>query len=480
MNRQSVLISGDYSPTMDVGAIICDTTNDVANILLPSIINSNADQIGYQVVIQDGTNSASVNNIIITAVGGELINGLPSVTIEKNGGSIALIPFASKYWIAFPIDSSLGKLKYQGTWNANTNTPTLGNGGAGGVNGDYYVVNVAGSTSIDGVNDWEVGDWIINNGITWQKIDNSDVVTSVNGLQGAVQLGLSNILAQDNTTGAYNISINSGQGVVYNNGGFTNTINTSVLTANRVISYPDDSGVVSLVGEQPLWSMEKQYLLSEDFDKGIIPSGWASSTSGGTITYTQNYETTAIGQAFLTANRGAGATRAGMIYGSNYLLRLDDCLFTRWYGKARRALADVGMCQFGFANSNSSTPSTFGNMIVIMHDPNNMSGKNPTLITNWCFVTNRVGFSFNCLDTGIAPNGTWQNFMAEFNNVGTPTLTMKVNGVVTNTITNMTNVPVVLASGQSFAPSCYAGSTIGAVGANSIRLDKFSVFRKWS
>jgi hypothetical protein len=103
MLRQSVLISGDYSPTTDVGVVICDTTNDVANILLPSIINSNADQIGYQVVIQDGTNSASINNIVITSVNGELINGLTSVTIDTNGGAIMLVPFASKYWIAYPI-----------------------------------------------------------------------------------------------------------------------------------------------------------------------------------------------------------------------------------------------------------------------------------------------------------------------------------------------------------------------------------------
>jgi hypothetical protein len=148
--------------------------------------------------------------------------------------------------------SALGGLSYKGTWNANTNLPTLGNGGSGGVNGDYYVVNVAGTTSIDGVNDWGVGDWIINNGTTWQKIDNSDSVTSVNGLQGAVQLGLADILAENNATGAYDISINSGQGVVYNNGGFTNTINTSVLTANQTISFPDNSGVVALISDLPV------------------------------------------------------------------------------------------------------------------------------------------------------------------------------------------------------------------------------------
>ena len=68
-------------------------------------------------------------------------------------------------------------LTYKGTWNADTNTPTLGNGGAGGVQGDYYIVSVAGNTSLDGESDWGVGDWVVNNGSEWQKIDNSEPPT---------------------------------------------------------------------------------------------------------------------------------------------------------------------------------------------------------------------------------------------------------------------------------------------------------------
>jgi hypothetical protein len=118
---QSALISGNYSPTMDIGVIICDTTNDVANILLPSIINSNADQIGYRVIIQDGSNSASVNNIVITAVDGDLINGQSSLTINTNGGAIALMPFASKYWVAYPISGGGAPSLPQWLLDGNTN-----------------------------------------------------------------------------------------------------------------------------------------------------------------------------------------------------------------------------------------------------------------------------------------------------------------------------------------------------------------------
>jgi hypothetical protein len=78
-------------------------------------------------------------------------------------------------------------LDYQGTWNASTNTPTLTS--STGVSGHYYIVNVAGTTNLDGITDWQIGDWAVfsSTGV-WQKIDQSNTVTSVNGQVGAVNL----------------------------------------------------------------------------------------------------------------------------------------------------------------------------------------------------------------------------------------------------------------------------------------------------
>ena len=67
------------------------------------------------------------------------------------------------------IINAIGALNYKGTWNANTNTPALASGV--GFKGDYYVVSVAGTTSIDGQNLWGVGDWIAFNGTAWQRVD---------------------------------------------------------------------------------------------------------------------------------------------------------------------------------------------------------------------------------------------------------------------------------------------------------------------
>jgi hypothetical protein len=70
------------------------------------------------------------------------------------------------------VASGAGGLKYGGLWNAATNNPTITSGV--GDTGEYYIVGTAGTTSIDGINDWAIGDWIIFGGSAWQKIDNSD------------------------------------------------------------------------------------------------------------------------------------------------------------------------------------------------------------------------------------------------------------------------------------------------------------------
>lgn len=86
----------------------------------------------------------------------------------------------------------LGSVEYQGTWNANTNSPDLG--ASSPSKGDYFVVSTAGSTSLGGISDWAVGDWAIYNGSAWEKVDNSEAVTSVAGRTGAVVLGTTDIV----------------------------------------------------------------------------------------------------------------------------------------------------------------------------------------------------------------------------------------------------------------------------------------------
>jgi len=70
-------------------------------------------------------------------------------------------------------------LVYKGLWNALTNSPALASGV--GVTGQFYIVSVAGATNLDGITDWQVGDWAIFVEVgatdTWQKLDNSQSIT---------------------------------------------------------------------------------------------------------------------------------------------------------------------------------------------------------------------------------------------------------------------------------------------------------------
>jgi len=120
----------------------------------------------------------------------------------------------------------VGAVTYKGTWNANTNTPSLASGV--GTQGDYYVVNVAGSTNLDGITDWEIGDWAIFNGTVWEKVDNTDAVTSVNGQVGTVVL-----TAADVNAAASNVYVIASTGL---GGGGNLEANVTVFLANTAVT----------------------------------------------------------------------------------------------------------------------------------------------------------------------------------------------------------------------------------------------------
>lgn len=131
---------------------------------------------------------------------------------------------------------AVGAVNYKGTWDANTNTPTLASGT--GTQGEYYVVNVAGTTNLDGITDWQIGDWAIFNGTAWEKVDNTDSVSSVNGQVGTVVLD-----AADVNAAASNVYVVAGTGL----GGTGNLeSNVTIFLANTAVS-PNSYGGANTV-----------------------------------------------------------------------------------------------------------------------------------------------------------------------------------------------------------------------------------------
>lgn len=157
---------------------------------------------------RDGNDGVSVTgaridfdgSLVITLSDGREINAGEVVPLDlaerikviTNGGGTSQYVLDTLTSLQQQINAiSGGGLSYQGTWNANTNTPTLTS--STGTNGYYYVVSVAGSTNLNGITDWQAGDWVIFNGTVWQKIDQSwaiaganDNITSMTGITGGV------------------------------------------------------------------------------------------------------------------------------------------------------------------------------------------------------------------------------------------------------------------------------------------------------
>jgi hypothetical protein len=115
--------------------------------------------------------------IASTTVTAKVLTNLPSPTSVAIAASDTILAAMAK--LQGQITGIPQGLVYQGTWNANTNTPTLSSGT--GTTGYFYIVSVAGSTNLDGITDWEVGDWaiFIEQGANdqWEKIDNSQSIT---------------------------------------------------------------------------------------------------------------------------------------------------------------------------------------------------------------------------------------------------------------------------------------------------------------
>ena len=144
-----------------------------------------------KVITNGGGTSQSVLDTL-ASLQTQINNLIPSQT--GNAGKFLTTNGTTVSWA-----SVAGGLNFQGTWNASTNTPTLASGV--GVNGYYYIVATAGSTNLDGITDWQIGDWLIFNGTVWQKIDQSNLVTSVNGQTGAVSVGTVTSVAATAGTG---------------------------------------------------------------------------------------------------------------------------------------------------------------------------------------------------------------------------------------------------------------------------------------
>lgn len=164
-----------------------------------------------------GVTTGATGKVVTIATGNSntlTSSGTTAITLTPVTGTVSSSSsnLATGAQIQTAINTAVtGVLKYDGVWNASTNSPTLTSGS--GTVGEYYIVSVAGSTNLDGITDWAVGDWaVFSDQATdaWQKIDNTqvgNVTGSGSNTRLAVWNSASNITSDSGLT--FNTSSNA-------------------------------------------------------------------------------------------------------------------------------------------------------------------------------------------------------------------------------------------------------------------------------
>ena len=245
-----------------------------------------------------GAASVTLSN---AAVIGKLLTGL-NITGSAISSSDSILTAFGK--VQNQINGLIGGVQFQGVWNAATNTPALVS--SVGTQGYYYIVSVAGNTNLNGITDWQVGDWAIFNGSTWNKVDNTDLVTSVNGQVGAVSLttdnipeGATNLYYLDSRaraalsfaagSGAYNsttgvITIPTDNSQILNGAGYITLVS---LSATSPLTYNNTTGAFAI---QVANTTQDGYLSSTDWNtfngkQALLGGTGLVKSVGGTISY---------------------------------------------------------------------------------------------------------------------------------------------------------------------------------------------------
>lgn len=359
--------------------------------------------------------------------------------VANKGAASGYVPLngSTKIDLTYLPDSILGAVVFVALWNANTNTPTLPDPTT--VKGHYYICNVAGTySSID----YKQGDWVISDGITWDKVDNSDAITSFNGRLGNIVLNSTDVtdalgyVPQPLDADLTAISALSGTGYAKRTG-----VNTWTLDTTGFVPYNGATAAVNL----------------GNFDLTV----YGMTIGRGRLSVASN---SAFGVAAL-GNITTGANNTGV--GLNALAGIQA-------GSGNTAVGTNAL-------SNGST--TNNTAIGYFALQGTTSGSNNVAVGVAAGFANIAG-SYNVfvgVNAGVSGNGGDNNISIGFNaggaNIGSNNVTIGYNAATS--LTNFSNNTVIgyqaTITSNSVTNSVALGNGANATASNQIRLGNGSI-----
>jgi hypothetical protein len=170
---------------------------------------------------------------------------------------------------------------------------------------------------LNGVTDWQVGDWAIFNGSTWQKIDQTNLVSSVNGQVGVVSIAYADLAGaiptwNQNTTGtaaglSATLAIGSGGTGQTTASAAFNALSPITTTGDLILGNGTNSATRLAIGANG-------YLLSSNGTTASwqpAPAGGVTTFAGGTTGLTPASATSgaiSLAGTLVVSNGGTGAT----------------------------------------------------------------------------------------------------------------------------------------------------------------------------
>lgn len=382
---------------------------------------------------------ASINALASSARG--TANGVAS--LDSSG----LIPSAQ-----LPTSGS-----YKGTWNATTNVPTITSGV--GLNGDFYKVATAGTTTIDGVSSWAVGDEIRFGTSTWQKIASTSAVSSVAGKTGAVTL----------------VKADVGLGNVDNTSDVDKPVSTAQATAIGLKASTDLSNVTDATFGGKVFTANGATKSRSSNARAADVADANDFHSTGTWGVSATTDTSAITSAI--SAMGAGRNTL-LLPDTTFLVNPANILTipnnSRILARSHKTVARLGSAL------NFNQMMSFNNVDTLTIEGLSLDGNTSTFkrVPFICTYTEGSGTLSNIASTtgiiaGMKLIG-WQGYRGTVVSVG-------ANSIVVTPIANSTSVPGVAAgwgtvnSKPSTATTCTADALLGFYRSNNVLLQDVSV-----